>query len=89
MAGRRLDRAGLALDGDAWIVADFLARPGERIEEGRFPGVRIAEDGNPRGGCRGHGPRRFRGWTSYDFFRRAHVGKIAMQAASDLRRLSA
>jgi hypothetical protein len=35
-----------ALDGDAGEVADALPESGQRVEEGRLPGVRIADDGN-------------------------------------------
>lgn len=43
-------------DGNAGIVSDFLAEPGEGVEEGRFSAVWVTDDGDAspdRGGSAG------------------------------------
>ena len=40
--------AGMALDGDARIIADLLARAGERVEQGAFAGIGTTGDSNER-----------------------------------------
>ena len=42
----------LAGDGDARVVADPLAQAGQRVEQRRLPGVRVADEGD---GQAGHG----------------------------------
>ena len=40
------NRALLHLDGDAGVVADVLAQPGQGVEQGRLAGVRVADQGD-------------------------------------------
>ena len=42
--------ADVALDGDAGIIADFLTRAGQRVEQGAFPGIGVAGDRDQRNG---------------------------------------
>ena len=45
---RALERAFDTIDGDAGEVADTLPESGQRIEERRLAGIRVADDGNPQ-----------------------------------------
>src|SRR5437868_10204316 len=38
----------MAFDGDAWVVADFLTRPGQSVEQRALTGIGIAGDGDER-----------------------------------------
>ena len=51
---RALERAFLALDGDACVVADLRAQAGERVEERGLPAVRVARQRDVELGGVGH-----------------------------------
>ena len=52
--------AGMALDGDARIIADLLPRAGQRVEQGALAGIGVADQRDERNAtsCRRRGPRR-------------------------------
>ena len=55
MAGRRLEHAGFALDGDARIVGDLLPAAGQRIEQRGLAAVRRADQREVPGAGFGRG----------------------------------